>query len=45
MALTLIVVTNQIRYIRVNKKKVYKRINKEYNKEVVIKEKYKKHIA
>ena len=45
MAFTLIVITDQIRHIRINEKKVYKRINKGYNKEVVIKEKYKKCIA
>ena len=45
MALTLIIVINQIRHIRVNEKKVYKRINKGYNKGVVIKEKYKEYIV
>ena len=45
MVLTLIVITNQIRHIRINEKEVHKRINKGYNKEVVIKEKYKKYIA
>ena len=37
MALTLIVITNQIRHIKVDKRKVYKMINKEYNKEMAIK--------
>ena len=39
MAFILIVVTDQIRYIRVNKRRVYKRIDKRYNKRLVIKEK------
>ena len=45
MTLILIIIKNQIRNIRINKRKVYKRINKEYNKGVVIKKKYKEYIA
>ena len=45
MAFALITITNQIRCIRINKKKVYKKIDKGYNKKLVIKEKYKKCIA
>ena len=39
MALTLIVITNQIRHIRINKRRAYKRIDERYNKGLVIKEK------
>ena len=45
MALILIVITDQIRYIRINERKVYKGIDERYNKGLVMKGKYKKHIA
>ena len=37
MALILIVITNQIRHIRINERRVYKRIDERYNKGLVIK--------
>ena len=43
MALILIMITNQIRYIRIDKRIGYKIINKSYNKKIVIKEKYKEY--
>ena len=39
MALTLIVITNQIRHIRINKKEIHKKINKGHNNRLAIKEK------
>ena len=45
MALILIAITNQIRCKMINERKVYKRIDKGHNKELVIKEMYKKCIA
>ena len=39
MALILIVITDQIKYIRINKRKIHKKINEEHDKRLAIKEK------
>ena len=41
MTLILIVITNQIKHIRINKKEIHKRINKRHNKRLAIKERQK----